>query len=145
MRLLLLLPLIVGTLTVCQAQDASKMEVPKRAVAQLQKIRKQTQDAVEIGLRKTKLPAETRPILNRILVKSTTEFLVITTRKPSREAYLKCLDTNLNRLAPLVPATYDRQQVAEYFQDLMDIVGLESSDGLLTAFVESAPPMPTPR
>ena len=29
-----------------------------------------------------------------------------------------------------------RQQVAEYYQDLLDIVGLDSSEGRLTAFVE---------
>ena len=114
------------------------MTVPEKAVAQLEKIRRQTQDAVVIGMRKTNLPAETRPILNRILVKSTTEFLVITTRKPSREAYLKCLDENLSRISPLLPETKDREQVAEYFQDLMDIVGLESSEGRLTAFVETS-------
>ena len=115
------------------------MTVPQKAVAQLEKIRKQTVDEVVIGMRKSSLPAETRPMLNRILVKSTSEFLVITARKPTREAYLKCLDDNLSRISPLVPETKDREQVAEYFQDLMDIVGLESSEGRLTAFVETKP------
>ena len=114
------------------------MTVPQKAVTQLEKIRQQTQNAMVVGVRKSTLPAETRPILNRMLVKSTTEFLVITTRKPSREAYLKCLDDNLNRISPLLPETKDREQVAEYFQDLMDIVGLESSEGRLTAFVETS-------
>ena len=115
------------------------MTVPQKAVAQLEKIRKQTVDEIVIGMRKSSLPAETRPMLNRILVKSTSEFLVITSRKPTREAYLKCLDDNLSRISPLVPETKDREQVAEYFQDLMDIVGLESSEGRLAAFVETKP------
>ena len=115
------------------------MTVPQKAVAQLEKIRKQTVDEIVIGMRKSSLPAETRPMLNRILVKSTSEFLAITARKPTREAYLKCLDDNLSRISPLVPETKDREQVAEYFQDLMDIVGLESSEGRLTVFVETKP------
>ena len=138
MRPFLLTLLITGSLTTSKAQDITAMTVPQKAVAQLENIRKQTQDAVVIGLRKTNLPAETRPILNRILVKSSTEFLAITNRKPSREAYLKCLDDNLSRISPLLPETKDREQVAEYFQDLMDIVGLESSEGRLTAFVETS-------
>ena len=115
------------------------MTVPQKAVAQLEKIRKQTVDEIVIGMRKSSLPAETRPMLNRILVKSTSEFLAITSRRPTREAYLKCLDDNLSRISPLVPYTKDREQVAEYFQDLMDIVGLESSEGRLAAFVEIKP------
>jgi len=49
---------------------------------------------------------------------------------------LQSLDAGLVRLMPLVPQVEDRQQVAEYYQDLLDIVGLDSSEGRLTAFVE---------
>ena len=139
MRTFLLILLILGALSTSKAQDATSMTVPQKAVAQLEKIRQQTVDEIVIGMRKSSLPAETRPMLNRILVKSTSEFLAITARKPTREAYLKCLDDNLSRISPLVPETKDREQVAEYFQDLMDIVGLESSEGRLTVFVETKP------
>jgi hypothetical protein len=41
----------------------------------------------------------------------------------------------LARLEPLATTPEDRQQVADYFQELMEIVGLESSEGRLAAFV----------
>ena len=105
-------------------------------MAQLANIKKQTQAAVVIGRRASTLPAEARPMLNTILVQSATDFLAITAQKPTREAYLQSLDAGLVRPMPLVPQVEDRQQVAEYYQDLLDIVGLDSSEGRLTAFVE---------
>lgn len=136
MRLLLL-----GIFTVCtlagQAQTTA-LPVPEKAVSKLEKMLKQTQTAVVVGKRANALPAETRPVLNKILVQSTKEFLSITSGKPTKEAYLQALDAGLARLAPLTPHTDDRAQVAEYYQDLLDIVGLESSEGRLNAFVEGS-------
>ncbi|OGX87985.1 DUF4844 domain-containing protein [Hymenobacter glacialis] len=136
MRLLLL-----SFFTLCalagQAQTAP-FAVPEKAAAKLEKLLKQTQTEVEVGKRASKLPAETRPMLNKILVQSTREFLAITAAKPTKDAYLQGLDAGLARLAPLVPNTDDRAQVAEHFQDLLDIVGLKSSEGRLTAFMEGS-------
>ena len=136
MRILLLSLFTLAALG-SRAQDATPLAVPDRAVVQLEKMRHNTLNAVVIGKRTGALPAETRPMLNRILVQSASEFLLITTRKPTREAYLSSLDAGLSRLAPLVAQPEDRAQVAEYYQDLLDIVGLESSEGRLTDFVES--------
>ncbi|MDB5236540.1 MAG: hypothetical protein JWR44_3533 [Hymenobacter sp.] len=102
----------------------------------LEKMRKQTEAEVIIGKRGSSLPPETRPVLNRILLQSANEFVNITARKPTKEAYFKIVDAGLTRLTPLMPKLEDREQVAEYYQDLLDIVGLESSEGRLTAFVE---------
>ena len=55
---------------------------------------------------------------------------------------MRTLELGLTRLVPLVPKVRDREQVAEYFQDLLDIVGLNSSEGRLTAFVEGGLPKP---
>ena len=122
------------------AQDVTPVTVPAKAVAQLEKIRKQTQVIREVGKKGSALPAETRPILNKILVQSAIDFLAITKRKagPTKEAYYQSLDAMLVRLNPLVPQLEDRQQVAEYYQDLLDIVGIDSSEGRLTSFVEGA-------
>ena len=141
MRLLLLSLFTLAALG-GHAQDAAPLAVPERAVAQLEKMRRGTLNAAVIGKRTSALPAEARPMLNRILVQSATDFLLITTRRPTREAYLSSLDAGLSRLAPLVSHPDDRAQVAEYYQDLLDIVGLESSEGRLTAFVESGPAQP---
>ena len=134
---LLLLTFFAMYILAGQAQTTA-LTVPVIAVSKLEKMLKQTQTEVEIGKRASALPAETRPVLNKILVQSTKEFLAITASKPTKDAYLQSLDAGLARLAPLVPHTEDRAQVAEYYQDLLDIVGLESSEGRLTAFMEGS-------
>ncbi len=118
------------------AQTTTPLTVPEKAVTRLEKFKQHTQAAVVLGKRTSSLPAETRPMLNTILVQSATDFLAITARKPTKEAYLRSVDAGLSRLLPLVAQSEDRQQVAEYYQDLLDIVGLDSSEGRLTAFVE---------
>ena len=132
----LLLSLFTLAILSGHAQHATPVTPPAKAMAQLENIKKQTQATVVIGRRASTLPAEVRPMLNTILVQSAKDFLAITAQKPTREAYLQSLDAGLVRLMPLVPQVEDRQQVAEYYQDLLDIVGLDSSEGRLTAFVE---------
>ncbi|MET4075124.1 DUF4844 domain-containing protein [Hymenobacter sp. UYCo722] len=122
--------------TFCSYAQTSVV-VPAKAVAQLERLVRQTQAEVVIGSRRSTLPPETRPMLNKLLVQTASEFLALAGRKPSREDFYKSLDTGLARIKPLVTQVQERQQVAEYFQDMLDIVGLESSEGRLTAFVES--------
>ena len=118
-----------------QAQ-ATRMQVPPKAASQLADLMDLTKAEVpRTGKVKAKAHAEVRPDLNRYLVISTNDFLQVTNDKPSKEAYLQCIDNGLARIAPLTNDVQDRQQVAEYFQELMEIVGLESSDGKLAAFV----------
>ena len=140
MRLFLLSLLACVASFSSHAQEPVPHVVPKEAVAKLEKVRRNTLNAVVIGQRTADLPPESRPMLNRLLVQSATEFLALTTRSPTKDAYLRTLEMGLTRLMPLVPKVQDREQVAEYFQDLLDIVGLDSSEGRLTAFVEGGPP-----
>lgn len=119
------------------AQRVSKLAVPEKAVERLENIRRQTLAEVAAGANAADVPAEARPELNRVLLQSATEFLLITTRQPTKEAYLQSVDQGLAQIAPLAPKAADRQQLAEYYQDLLDIVGLESSEGRLAAFVRS--------
>ena len=133
MRYFLLLALVFTALA---SHAQTPVPVPAKAVARLQNLLRQTQAEVEIGNRSGNLPAETRPQLNKVLVKAAAEFLTLATHNPTREDYFKSLDAGLAQLTPLVVALQDRQQVAEYFQDILDIVGLSSSEGRLTAFVE---------
>ena len=113
--------------------------VPEKRVGQLKKMLRQTQVEVVIDRRKSALPAEVPPLLNRVLVQSANDFLAITHGQPTKEAYYKSLKLSLERLESLATKQEDREQVAEYFQDLLDIVGLESSEGRLMAFVEGPP------
>src|SRR6476469_9197675 len=128
MRAILLLALLCISL-VSYAQ--TPVPVPAKAVARLEQLVRKTQSVVVIGNSSGKLPVEARPRLNRVLVESAAEFLRLASNNPTREGYLKSLDTNLARLDAIAVETADRQQVAEYFQDMLDIVGLESSDGRL--------------
>lgn len=114
--------------------------VPAKAVARLEQLVRKTQDVIVIGNANGKLPVEARPKLNRVLVEAAAEFLRQAGGTPTREGYFKTLDASLARLSTLAPEAEDRQQLAEYFQDVLDIVGLESSEGRLTAFVDSTPP-----
>lgn len=118
--------------------QTTALAVPEKATAQLEKMLRQTQTEVVVGKKTSALPAETRPVLNKILVQSTRDFLAITAHKPTKEAYFQSVDESLTRLSTLVTQVEDREQVAEYFQDLLDIVGLESSEGRLNAFVKGS-------
>ncbi len=131
--------LLLAFLSVALAGHAqTPVPVPAKAVARLGQLVRKTQDVIVVGNSSNKLPAEVRPTLNRVLVESATEFLRQASNNPTREGYFKTLDAGLTRLESLAVEAGDRQQVAEYFQDVLDIVGLKSSEGRLTAFVDGA-------
>lgn len=135
MRTILLL-ILLFTALISYAQ--TPMPVPTKAVARLEQLVRKTQAVVVIGNSNGKLPVEARPKPNRVLVESASEFLRLASNGPTRESYFKTLDAGLARLELLAVEEEDRQQLAEYFQDVLDIVGLESSEGRLTAFVDGA-------
>ena len=132
----LLLPALLSLVLTAHAQ--TPMSVPAKAVARLEQLVRKTQAVVVIGNSSGRLPVEARPKLNRVLVDASAEFLRLASHNPTREGYFKALDASLARLNALATEAEDRQQLAEYFQDVLDIVGLESSDGRLTAFVEGS-------
>ncbi len=76
-----------------------------------------------------------RPQVARILSESTDDFLQIMGGRPTEEAYFQVLDGSLAALTPLTPGTTDRADVAEYYEDLLDIAGITSSGGRLNAFL----------
>ena len=116
-------------------QASTRLPVPPQAIGQLEDLMELTKLEAASVRPKSKAHAEVRPDLNRHLVISADEFRQVAAGGPTREAYLNCLETGLARLAPLTNGLDDRMHVAEYFQDLMEIVGLESSEGRLAAFV----------
>ena len=89
-----------------------------------------------------KSQVEARPALNRLLVIAAFDFVQITRNAPGREAYLLAMDRGLERLEPLMVTPDDRREVAEFYVDLMDLVGIDSSDGRLDAFVARRQPAP---
>lgn len=120
------------------AQTIDTFSVPIDAVSKLETVKELTKAVAEPKKVGNKMQAEARPEVNRLLVTSADDFLrIITDGKSSKEAYLVCLDRELAHLAPLMTNAQDRQQVADFFQDLMEIVGVDSSEGRLTAFATS--------
>ena len=131
--------LLLSFLSIALAGHAqTPVPIPAKAVARLEQLVRKTQGVIVVGNSSSKLPAETRPKLNRVLVESATEFLRQASNNPTREGYFKTLDAGLARLESLAVEAEARQQVAEYFQDVLDIIGLQSSEGRLTAFVDGA-------
>ena len=142
MRTLTVSLLLVGLSTLTGfAQTSAPLVVPKEAVSRLEEVKELTKAVAVAKDTKGKLQAEVRPDVNRMLVLSTEEFVRVTTQNPTKEAYLLCLDQGLARVSPLTTDVQDRLQVAEYYQDLLEIVGMPSSEGRLTAFaaVPAAP------
>ena len=94
------------------AQTAPSMVVPPNAVAQLEDVKESTKQVAFTKNTKGKLQAEARPEVNRLLVLAADDFVRITTAgKPTREAYLRCLDNDLARLSPLITDEQDRRQM----------------------------------
>ena len=120
------------------AQSVVLMTVPLAAISQLEDMKESTKLAVRRGKTNSRTPAELRPDLNRYLVISADDFLRVAASGPTKAAYLKCLEAGLVRVAPFTIGSKDREQVAAYYQELMEIVGLESSEGRLAAFVARA-------
>ena len=136
MRALLLFLFCLAALS-GHAQNDTAMKVPATALSQLEDLKELTKSEAVTGPARGKVQAEARPDINRWLVVGANDFVRVTQANPRQEAYLLCIETGLARLAPLTQTVEDRQQVAEFYQELMDIVGLASSGGRLAAFVRA--------
>jgi hypothetical protein len=134
MRTLLLFLFCLATLS-GYAQTATPVKVPAQALSQLEDLKELTKREASSEKHKGRQHAEVNPELNRWLVVAADDFVRVTTNTPTKEAYLECIDRGLTRMAPLTHDNDDRLQVAEYYQELMEIVGLDSSEGRLSAFV----------
>jgi hypothetical protein len=79
-----------------------------------------------------------RPILTEKIHLAADDFQrVASGTSPTEAKYLEAIDTGLARFEDIYMDldTEDRERVCSYFQELMDIVELESSGGRLNAFM----------
>ncbi|OYU95935.1 MAG: DUF4844 domain-containing protein [Bacteroidetes bacterium B1(2017)] len=60
---------------------------------------------------------------------------VLNSGNPSEKAFQEKIGIGLDRFKGLYIDTEDRERIAHYMEELMDIVGLESSGGALNNFV----------
>jgi hypothetical protein len=131
---LLIAALSALLLPACSSKTQHSMHAPAAAVSQLQAFKAQAKfdaDSLYTGA----WPAEIRPVLNAVLNQSADEFIRITAAQPTQEQYLQALAAGLAQIDADELDTEDRERVAAQYQELMDIVGLPSSDGQLNKFV----------
>ena len=79
-----------------------------------------------------------RPIFTEKINKVATDFKnVAESEKPTDKKYQEKIGIGLSRFADIYMEldTEDRERVCTYFEELMDIVGLESSNGQLNKFM----------
>jgi len=79
-----------------------------------------------------------RPILTKLINQAATDFkTVATSPQPTNTAYWAKIKLGLNRFSTLEIGldTEERERICSYFEELMDIVGLESSNGQLNTFM----------
>ena len=76
------------------------------------------------------------PILTGKINQAAEDFRQISLRPAStNDDYLQAIRTGLGRFEGIYLDSEDRERVCHYFEELMDIVGLESSDGQLMTFM----------
>lgn len=85
-------------------------------------------------------PGQASPELRKILsdrINRTAKDFQQTSLKPgvSTDEYLAAIKRGLDRFDELYLDTEDRERVCHYVEELMDMVGLESSGGLLNTFM----------
>jgi len=78
-----------------------------------------------------------KPILTDKINKAAEDFRKASLKaNPTKQHYLDALDKGLSRFDRLTPFdTEDRERVGHYFEELMQIVGLNSSEGRLNKFL----------
>ena len=79
-----------------------------------------------------------KPVLTELINKSAEDFQKIAKKgNAAEEEYLKAIENGLNRFTSIYLEldTEDRERICTYYEELMDIVGLESSDGHLNNFM----------
>lgn len=79
------------------------------------------------------LPEEDRPLANKIMNESIARLISVLeqNKKVTARMVLNEFENGLNSFEDLAFDTEDRERVCWYFEDIMDIIGLESTNELL--------------
>ncbi len=129
--------LILSLVLLSCTADLTPMEIPTNAgpvLLELQGAEKYVEDTAQFypGIADVSM----RPVLSANINLAIDDFLqIVRSGKATEQAYLEAIRTGLLRFNKIDLDTEDRERTAGYFMQMMDIVGLESSDGLLNRFV----------
>ena len=78
-----------------------------------------------------------KPVLTEKVNQAAEDFRKVSmSQNPDKQQYLEAMKAGLSRFSPTLPFdTEDRERVCGYFEELMNMVGLESSEGQLNMFL----------
>ncbi len=132
-----ILPILIGlTLTAC---GQSQMKTPINAMEQFDQFKTKNKFVEDMS---TFYPGiadpELKPILTEKINLAADDFKAVAqSNDPTAEKYQEKIGVGLNRFSELYIQldTEDRERICSYFEELMDIVGLESSAGQLNNFM----------
>ena len=141
--------LILLTLSAC-GQNATEMKTPENANEKFlefiakKKFVEQPYPNYYPGIADEKM----RPIFTEKINKVAIDFKAVAESKnPTDKKYQEKIGIGLSRFEDIYLEldTEDRERVCMYFEELMDIVGLESSNGQLNKFMYGFDPMEKPK
>ena len=124
------------TLSAC-GQNATEMKTPENANEKFAEFigkKKFVAENYYPGIADEKL----RPVFTEKINQVASDFKTVAeSENPTDKEYQEKIEIGLSRFAGvyLELDTEDRERVCTYFEDLMDIVGLESSNGQLNKFM----------
>jgi hypothetical protein len=113
------------------------MVINKNSIQNLKKFKAKSKfdpdQKLYTGLSKSELKTKLTEILNQ----SADDFITTVNNKPTEKKFQDDIKKGLSRFNPyyLNLDTEDREKVCSYFEELMDCVGLESSDGVLNKWL----------
>jgi hypothetical protein len=113
------------------------MEIPTKAEADLLALQGAEKYVEDTALFYPGIAVEAmRPALSVKINLAIDDFMqIVRSGNATEQAYLDAIRKGLFRFNKIDLDTEDRERTAGYFMQMMDIVGLESSDGLLNRFV----------
>jgi hypothetical protein len=118
-------------------QNVTEMKTPENAVkkfAEFIEKKKFVEENYYPGIADEKM----RPLFTEKINQTANDFKTVAVSKnPTDKKYLEKIEIGLSRFADIYMEldTEDRERVCAYFEELMNIVGLESSNGLLNNFM----------
>ena len=131
--------MLFSTLSAC-GQNAIEMNTPENANEKFEefiakkKFIEQPYPNSYPGIADEKM----RPIFTEKINQVATDFKTVSqSKKPTDKKYQEKIGIGLSRFADvyLELDTEDRERICMYFEEIMDIVGLQSSDGQLNKFM----------
>jgi hypothetical protein len=130
--------MFIAVMTIVCAQEQSTMKVNPDARQKLNQFIQQSKFDGEPntsfnGLSNPKL----KPQLNTLLNLAAKDFLVTASVRPTEKKFQDNIKKGLNRFNTYADEldTEDMERICHYFEELMDCVGLQSSNGLLNKWI----------